>query len=37
VWNELLNAEQYTSLLEAKVVGKESKREYNHVRHLTDR
>jgi transposase InsO family protein len=32
VRDELLNAEEFTSLLEAKVLAKEWKRDYNHVR-----
>jgi putative transposase len=32
VRDELLNAEEFTSLLEARVLGKEWKQEYNHVR-----
>jgi transposase InsO family protein len=32
VRDELLNAEEFGNLLEAKVLGKEWKREYNHVR-----
>ena len=32
VRDELLNAEEFTSLLEARVLAKEWKREYNHVR-----
>ncbi len=32
VRDELLNAEEFTSLLEARVLGKAWKQEYNHVR-----
>ena len=32
VRDELLNAEEFTSLLEARVLAKEWKRDYNHVR-----
>jgi putative transposase len=32
VRDELLNAEEFGSVLEAKVLAKEWKREYNHVR-----
>jgi putative transposase len=32
VWDELLNAEEFGSVLEAQVLAKEGRREYNKVR-----